>query len=58
MNKKEEKQLGERVIRRDMRRVREEMEEADIKRELEVCRQWARGGMSLIELEEGLDDIA
>ena len=58
MNKKEEKAQQDRVIPRDVRRWKEELSEEEIRRELEQVKAWARGGMSLIEMEEELDYLA
>lgn len=58
MDKRYAEEDEKRIIRHSHRRQIEELEEDELDRELEIVKQWARGGMSLIELETELDYIS
>lgn len=58
MDKRYAEEDEKRIIKHSHRRQIEELEEEELDRELEIVKQWARGGMSLIEMEEELDHLS
>lgn len=58
MDKRYSEEDENRILKHSHRRQIEELEEEELDRELQVVKQWARGGMSLIELETELDYIS